>query len=451
MRTREAGLRAPCRQRHSEQVARTHALERSLALALLSATVSGWRSSCAADLSVREGVEQKKAGPKLKSPVPAGDSTSQLRALIADEKAPPSVLFGYLNRPTPPRMPAVQSRDGALVFSEASSTDEAEIQRALSEQDVAPWSDREGPPTQRPQSAPPQMPSRSQQENAELTGTLTRIDGPNAGRVVALRAEQLTIGRSQRADLHLTEEGVSRKHARVCWINDSYVLEDLRSQNGTFVWGKPVSAARLRQGDLIRIGPVATLRFCWMDEHQKNLIEDLYESSVRDPLTGAFNRRHFGERLESELAYATRHTTDLSLLLLDIDYFKKINDTYGHLEGDRVLRELTRACHHGLRTEDMFARYGGEEFAVLLRGVPISGAARAAERLRQAIAEQVFVGQPPLSVSVSVGCASMTCVDEPSPAGLVHLADQRLYEAKQAGRGRVVAEGFVSRDSSRRR
>jgi two-component system, cell cycle response regulator len=375
----------------------------------------------------------------------SADSTSQLRALIVEGQAPGSVLFGYINRPTAPQMPAVKPVTGTLVLTESAVGDDAEIQRALSQHDVPPWSDREGPATQRPESAPPEMPSRQPLANVALSGTLTRIDGPNAGRVVALRSEQLTIGRSPRADLHLAEEGVSRKHARICWINDAYVLEDLGSQNGTFVWGKPVTAARLRQGDLLRVGPVATLRFCWMDEHQKTLIEELYESSVRDPLTGAFNRRHFAERLESELAYANRHTAELSLLLLDIDYFKKINDTYGHLEGDRVLRELTHACHHGLRTEDMFARYGGEEFAVLLRGVPIAGAARAAERLRQAIAEQVFVGQPPLSVSVSVGCASTSCVDEATTAALIHVADQRLYEAKQAGRGRVVAEGFVSR------
>jgi two-component system, cell cycle response regulator len=167
---------------------------------------------------------------------------------------------------------------------------------------------------------------------------------------------------------------------------------------------------------------------------------------VRDPLTGAFNRRHFSERLESELAYAKRHAADLSLLLLDIDYFKKINDQYGHLEGDRVLRELTRACHQGLRTEDMFARYGGEEFAILLRGVPLGGASRAGERLRVAIAEQVFVGDPPLSVSVSIGCASISCIPDATSGALIHIADQRLYEAKQAGRGRVVAEGFFARD-----
>jgi diguanylate cyclase (GGDEF)-like protein len=358
---------------------------------------------------------------------------------------PGSTLFGYLNRPTAPQMAAVKPTSGTLLLAERSSSDEPGLKRALSLHEIPNWNDREGPPTQRPQSLPPELSSPPPAPSSELSGTLTRIDGPNAGRVVSLRSEQLTIGRSPRADLHLAEEGVSRKHARLCWVDGAYILEDLGSQNGTFVAGKPVTAVQLRQGDLVRVGPVATLRFCWMDDHQKNLLEELYESSVRDPLTGAFNRRHFAERLEAELAYAKRHETQLSLLLLDIDYFKKINDQYGHLEGDRVLRELTRACDLSLRTEDTFARYGGEEFAVLLRGVPLLGAVRAAERLRAAIAEHVFVGNPRLSVSVSIGCASLECLEAASAGGLIHVADQRLYEAKQAGRGCVVAEGYFTR------
>jgi diguanylate cyclase (GGDEF)-like protein len=377
---------------------------------------------------------------------------SKLRALTVDAPAQGSVLFGYLNRPTAPRMPAVRPPPPGLVIENAPPSlvpDESAIQHALSQHPLPSWSDAKGPPTQRPESLPVTSPSPIPDVSPELSGTLTRIDGPSAGRVIALPPEkQLTIGRSPQADLHLAEDGVSRKHARICWSNDSYVLEDLGSQNGTFLWGKPVTAVQLRQGDLIRIGPVATLRFCWMDEHQKNLLEELYESSVRDPLTGAFNRRHFAERLDSEMAYAKRHKTELSLLLLDIDYFKKINDTYGHLEGDRVLRGLTHACHQSLRTEDVLARYGGEEFAVLLRGVPLDGSARAAERLRRSIADHVFVGTPPLSVSVSVGCSSLACLKDADANALIHLADQRLYEAKQAGRGRVVAEGFVHREGT---
>jgi len=369
---------------------------------------------------------------------------SRLRALVVESQAPSgSVLFGYLNRPTAPPMPAVRPPPGTLVIEHSAPPEEQEIQHALSQHPLPSWSDGQGPPTQRPESMPATSPSPIPEAGSELGGTLTRIDGPGAGRVISLASEQLTIGRSPQADLHLAEDGVSRKHARICWTDGNYVLEDLSSQNGTFLWGKPITAVQLRQGDLIRVGPVATLRFCWMDEHQKNLLEELYESSVRDPLTGAFNRRHFAERLESELAYAKRHAAALSLLLLDIDYFKKINDQYGHLEGDRVLRALTHACHQSLRTEDVLARYGGEEFAVLLRGVPLEGAARAGERLRRAIADHVFVGTPPLSVSVSVGCASLACLKDTTSNAFIHLADQRLYEAKQAGRSRVVAEGFV--------
>jgi two-component system cell cycle response regulator len=391
-------------------------------------------------------VRDNRPGAKPKPIAPhAADSTSQLKVRGAEVEQQGSVLFNYLTRPTSPNMPAVRVPSGTLVIPEQAPPDERGLKRALSLQEIPSWSDREGPPTQRPQSAPPDMPSSIPSGSSALSGTLTRIDGPNAGRVVSLPASQLTIGRSPRADLHLAEEGVSRKHARICWVDGSYVLEDLGSQNGTFVSGKQAAVVQLRQGDLIRVGPVATLRFCWMDDHQKNLLEELYESSVRDPLTGAFNRRHFAERLESELAYAKRHNAQLSLLLLDIDYFKKINDQYGHLEGDRVLRELTWACHAQLRTEDMFARYGGEEFAVLLRGVPLVGAVRAAERLRAAIAERVFLGEPSFPVSVSIGCASVSCVEDASAGGLIHIADQRLYEAKQAGRGRVIAEGFFTR------
>jgi two-component system, cell cycle response regulator len=394
-------------------------------------------------------VEPKRPGSSPKIPGPPGaDSLSKLRAVVVDAPVQGSVLFGYLNRPTAPRMSAVKQPPGTLLLTQSSPPDESSIQRALSTHPKPSWSDRQGPPTQRPE-APVFIstnPSPIPDARAELSGTLTRIDGPSAGRVASLPAHQLTIGRSPQADLHLPEDGVSRKHARICWTDGAYVLEDLGSQNGTFLWGKPVSAVQLRQGDLIRIGPTATLRFCWMDEHQKNLLEELYESSVRDPLTGAFNRRHFAERLEAELAYAKRHSTALSLLLLDLDYFKKINDQYGHLEGDRVLGAVTRACHQSLRTEDVLARYGGEEFAVLLRGVPLDGAARAAERLRCSVSDHVFVGTPPftVSVSVSVGCASLACLKEANANALIHLADQRLYEAKQAGRGRVVAEGFVS-------
>lgn len=388
--------------------------------------------------------KKEPASESRPAPHPAHASVGPVRFMSLQPQAPGSALLDYARRPTAPGILAQRPSSGTLLISERPSSDLGGLKRGLSLHALPIWSDRDVPPTQRPP-AGPRPPSSIPAKSDGLTGTLTRMDGPNAGRVFALSPAQLTIGRNPRADLHLPEDGVSRKHARICWIDGAYVLEDLASQNGTFVAGQAVSVVELRQGDVIRIGPTATLRFCWMDEHQKRLLDELYETSVRDPLTGAFNRRHFSERLESELAYATRHHSELSLLLVDIDYFKKINDQYGHLEGDRVLVELSRVCHQQLRTEDLFARYGGEEFAVLLRGIALLGAIRAAERLRAAIGGQVFVGTPRLAISVSVGCAAVSCLDDVSASGLIHIADQRLYEAKRAGRGRVVADGYGSR------
>ena len=224
------------------------------------------------------------------------------------------------------------------------------------------------------------------------------------------------------------------------------MLEDLASQNGTFVSGRPVRVKKLEQGDVIRIGTVATLRFCFMDDHQCDLIGGLYEASVRDALTGAHNRRYFAERLAAEVAFARRHREPLSLLLLDVDYFRRINEHYGQPVGDRVLSEVTASCQRQLRTEDVFARYGGDEFAVLLRGIRSKGALRAADRLRSVIRSDVSLESPRLSITVSIGCASIDSVSDLSGASLVRLADQRLYEARQAGRDQVVGEGVFSRE-----
>ncbi len=302
------------------------------------------------------------------------------------------------------------------------------------------WDDCDSLTAQIPVSVLPGAPRRRLEE-PQFTGTLIRMEGPSAGQVIAVPA-RMTIGRGKDVGCHFSEEGVSRVHAEVVRLGDEYRLRDLGSKNGTFVGDGAVRSHTLRHGDLIRIGPGVTLRFCLMDSHQRSLIAELYETSVRDPLTGAFNRRHFGERLEAELAYARRHRSELSLLILDIDYFKKVNDQYGHLEGDRVLRELSLVAARHLRAEDLFSRYGGEEFVVLLRGQPVIGAQRAAERLRVAIAKGVHFGAPPCPVSVSIGCASLACV--PDGGSLLALADERLYEAKQSGRGRVVAYGRAS-------
>ena len=353
-----------------------------------------------------------------------------------------TVLFDYTTHPTR-TMRAVRPEPQPIPGPDTEKerlADEA-LDGALSRRPLPNWEDRDAPATIPPRSQPPQF-DVEPGERELVRGVLTRVDGPDAGRVFSLPRDQLTIGRSHRADLHLPDHGVSRKHARICFLDDAFVLEDLSSRNGTFVGKERVDRAQLRQGDVIRVGAVATFRFCWMDVHQEALLKHLYETSVRDALTGSFNRRYLQQRIEAELAYASRHRSELSLLLLDIDFFKKVNDVHGHLEGDRILAEVAAACQRQLRTEDTFARYGGEEFAALLRGVPLIGAIRAAERVREAVLRRVAIGEPPHPITVSIGCSTYDPESMSRSDQLVLSADQHLYDAKQAGRNCVVADGY---------
>lgn len=171
----------------------------------------------------------------------------------------------------------------------------------------------------------------------------------------------------------------------------------------------------------------------------KNSEAALRRLSITDPLTGAFNRRHFMETAERELERSRRYGRPMSILLLDIDFFKKINDVHGHLSGDEALRRFVRTCLGQLRVCDVLGRLGGEEFAVLAPETDAEGAMQAAERLRAAV-EQMTVdsdkGGFRLTVSIGV-CAAVggaCAVDD-----LLSQADKALYQAKSAGRNQTVS------------
>jgi diguanylate cyclase (GGDEF)-like protein len=255
-----------------------------------------------------------------------------------------------------------------------------------------------------------------------------------------LAQDEVLIGRANECQIRLEDLGASRRHARIVREQgDIYVLHDLGSRNGTTVHGATIKEHRLADGDRIGIGPSVFFRFAFTDETEEQLLKRLYESSVLDALTGALNRKHFTERLASELAYAKRHEAPLSFLMFDIDHFKMVNDRLGHLAGDYVLRSVSTLVKRALRAEDIFARYGGEEFAVIARGIDVDKAMNFAERLRATIQKANFsYREMPISVTISIGVASLAC----SPAGdmdeLIELADGRLYEAKESGRNRVV-------------
>nr|PZN20309.1 MAG: GGDEF domain-containing protein [Pseudomonadota bacterium] len=282
----------------------------------------------------------------------------------------------------------------------------------------------------------PQSPALAQR------ALLIRMDGVHAGLVVAIESFPFTIGRHATNALRIDEESISRFHARLVREDGAYYVEDLGSRNGTFVAGERVTRRRVEHGTWLGFGAQASFRFTLTDAREERLFRKLYESSTRDALTGAYNRLHFDERLRAEIAFAARHSSEASLVLLDIDHFKRINDTYGHPAGDLVLSEVARLSMRSLRTEDVFARFGGEEFAVILRGIALAGARKLGERLRIAIESTPFVaGNERIHVTLSAGCASLACCTHPSPEELVRIADRRLYLAKERGRNQVVADG----------
>lgn len=174
----------------------------------------------------------------------------------------------------------------------------------------------------------------------------------------------------------------------------------------------------------------------------ENLNQRLHELSIRDGLTGLFNRRHFDETLEQEFQRAFREKNWLTMIMLDVDHFKQVNDRFGHPFGDRCLQaiagELQTIIH---RSPDMVARYGGEEFSMLLPGTDLSGGKVVAESVREAITHiKLDCNGGDVHLSVSLGVASLVPRSREDLALLVHRADENLYQAKQNGRNQVSSK-----------
>lgn len=171
-------------------------------------------------------------------------------------------------------------------------------------------------------------------------------------------------------------------------------------------------------------------------------MKELEKLLVRDNLTGVYNRKFFMERFVEELAWAVRYQEPLSFIIIDIDHFKNINDTYGHGCGDDVLRQLAKTLASSLRVHDIIARYGGEEFVILLSNTSSDDSVTVAEKIRNTIQESDFYclnGIAKLTVTVSIGVASTDGETDVLPDDLILIADQALHEAKAAGRNMVIS------------
>jgi two-component system cell cycle response regulator len=270
--------------------------------------------------------------------------------------------------------------------------------------------------------------------------TLTVLTGSQAGSVFPLEGDELIIGRDDSAHIMVDDPGLSRHHARVFQRGTEFYLEDLGSTNGTFVRsGRIQTPVRLIEGDRILIGRDTVLKFSLQDAFEQEAAHRLYESAVRDPLTQVYNRRYMDERLTGEFAFALRHGSPLSILMLDIDHFKQVNDSHGHLAGDEVLKSLAVTLQKTIRVEDLLARYGGEEFLIVARGADPTNATILAERIRRTVQKVVIPWQNlGLQITLSVGIATRT-PDKPYATleALLSAADGALYAAKEAGRNCV--------------
>jgi diguanylate cyclase (GGDEF)-like protein len=261
------------------------------------------------------------------------------------------------------------------------------------------------------------------------------------GRMIKLEKGELVMGRSPDLTMQVEDDGISRRHCKIAQAqNGHFQLVDLGSTNGTYLNGIKVNVATLQDGDKIQIGANTVVKFSIQDALEEQYQRSIYESATRDGLTRIFNKKYFIDTLRKEFAYCLRHRVPLSLVMFDIDHFKKINDTYGHPAGDFVLQRVAMKVGETVRQEDLFARYGGEEFALMLRESAADASIRCAERCRRAVdgSEFNFNGTP-IKVSISLGVATLFDSDYAQPEDLIAAADKYLYRAKRGGRNRVDA------------
>lgn len=256
--------------------------------------------------------------------------------------------------------------------------------------------------------------------------------------MLRLNGETVTFGRDAHCELTIADHSVSRRHACLEHSDSGYLLRDLGSTNGTFVNERRIDSILLKGGECIRIGSFI-FKFLSADCIEAQYHETVYDALTRDGLTHAFNKSYLLDALGYEMARSRRCGRSLCLLMLDIDYFKQINDTHGHLAGDEVLQEFCRRMSSVTRSDDFLCRYGGEEFAIVLGETAVADALDTAERCRAAVAAlpfQTSAGDFP--VTVSIGLVELPLESEEwTPSTLIQAADVQLYRAKDSGRNRV--------------
>ncbi|HZH30413.1 MAG TPA: GGDEF domain-containing protein [Pyrinomonadaceae bacterium] len=286
----------------------------------------------------------------------------------------------------------------------------------------------------------------------ERRPALIFMRGEQLAAPIPLERDEVTLGRALEADVRVNDARASRLHARIRIEHDAetnlsrYRLTDLGSTNGTLLNGQPVTDAFLQHGDKLNIGE-HLIRFDLLDDFDREFQRQLYRLIAHDELTGLLTSKSFFSELRREAARAESEGRPFCVLMMDLDHFKRVNDTCGHLVGSQTLEEIGGLITRALRAGDVAARFGGEEFAAFLLDADCAQAVVAAERVRSAIEEYAFsatrrgaAGEEnrTLRITISIGVAAYPD-DARDPIELVELADTALYHAKQSGRNRVSA------------
>lgn len=285
----------------------------------------------------------------------------------------------------------------------------------------------------------------------ERRPALVFLRGELLAEPIPLERSEVTLGRALEADVRVNDSLASRLHARITTEHDEatgetrYRLTDLDSTNGTLLNGKEIDDAFLQDGDKFVIGD-QLIRFALLDEIDREFQQQIHRLLGHDELTGLLTGKSFFSELRREAARAEAESMPFCVLMMDIDHFKKVNDTYGHLAGSETLEAVGSVIKGSLRAGDVGARFGGEEFAAFLLDADYAQGLVAAERVRSAIEKYEFSAvrrgsseKPRIHhITISLGVASYPH-DARDPIQLVEMADTALYRAKRNGRNRVCA------------
>lgn len=285
------------------------------------------------------------------------------------------------------------------------------------------------------------------QPPARKRACLIQYNGAKTGCRYPLTEAQTVIGREPENLLFVAEPSVSRRHAAIYQSGVAIEIEDLGSSNGTFVNDTKVTArAPLKDGDMIRLGTIL-FKFYAHDSLEAILADKIYRIATIDAGTQIFNKKYLLDTLENECKFAKAYKRNLSVIYYDLDFFKKVNDTYGHGGGDFVLKESANLVKGCIRKDDVLGRYGGEEFVIVLPNTEQKTAAELAERIRHTIENHVFQVEVdssnggrklvPHKQTLSLG-VSQYKPDMANYEALLESADKKLYNSKQTGRNKVT-------------